>query len=194
MIESTHNIRATLKIILNIYMDLSKKYFEGSDSILHKEYNFEEDNFIKIIKFHYDRAAEKTKIPKSEEAGDFIDNVLIVYLILIIEVTREKYYSELIVKFVFLFREYLNIFGWDFKKSLFEYGLNDNYKLNGEFCHTNNCEDVPELVNDFISVFLQLDPSFTNSNLREMTDICQNFCNWLVINELTCFKLSKIEA
>jgi len=194
MIESTHNVRATLKIILNIYMDLSKKYFEGADAILHKEYSFDEDNFIKIIKFYYDRAAEKTKIPKSEESGDFIDNVLIIYLILIIEVTREKYYSELIVKFVFLFREYLNIFGWDFKKSLFEYGLNDNYKLNGEYCQKNNCEDVPELVNDFISVFLQLDPSFTNSNLREMTDICQNFCNWLVINELTCFKLSKIEA
>ena len=194
MIETTYDVRSTLKIIVNTYMDLCKKYYHQSDSILYKEHNFDEDNFIKITKFYYDRAEEKTKIPKSDEAGDFVDNVLMVYLILIIEVTREKYYSELIVKFVFLFREYLNIFGWDYKKSLFEYGLNDNYKRDGEFCQKNNCEDVPELVNDFISVFLELDASFTDSNLREMTDICQNFCNWLVINEMTCFKLSKIEA
>ena len=137
---------------------------------------------------------EKAKIPKPDEDGEYVDNILVVYLILILEVTREKFYAQLIVKFVFLFREYLNNFGWEYKRYLHEYGLNDNLKIDGEFCQKNNCEEVPELVNDFISIFMEMDADFSDSNVNDMMDICQNFCYWLLINNLTCFKLSKISG
>ncbi len=193
-LETTNDVRGIISNILTIYQDLCEKYFTSPGSILEKNYYLEEDKFVSLLKYYQEHGMEKPKIPKFEEVGDYINNILAVYLILILEVTREKYYAQLIVKFVFLFREYINVFGWEHKKFLHEFGLNDNLVIEGEFCQKNNCEEVPELVNDFIGVFLELDPEFVDSDVKDMSDICQNFCYWLLINGLTCFKLSKIEG
>ncbi len=193
-LETTNDVRGIIGTIISIYRNLSEKYFLSNDSFLQKIYDVEDDKLISLLKYYQEHRMERPKIPKFEEEGDYIDNILAVYLILILEVTREKFYAELIVKFVFLFREYINVFGWEHKKFLHEYGLNDNLVIEGEYCQQNNCEEVPELVNDFIASFLELDPSFQDGDIKDMSDICQNFCYWLLINGLTCFKLSKIEA
>lgn len=136
---------------------------------------------------------DKVTIPNPrEKAKTIIDNILVIYLILLVEVTRDKFYMEVIVKFGFLFREYLNMTGWDYYLYLNEYGLCDNLNIEGEFCAKMNCEEIPELVNDFVLYFLDMEESFS-SNRKEIADITQNFCYWLFINGFTNYKLAKLD-
>jgi hypothetical protein len=109
------------------------------------------------------------------------------------EVTREQFFYELASKFVFLFREFVNLCGWDHKKKLMGYGIIEQVQItHGEYCANNTCEEVPELMNDFVGVFLHLDTSFA-CDVKDVVDICQNFCFWLFINKFTLFKLSKTD-
>jgi hypothetical protein len=198
--DNTNNVEATIEGIFDIYKVLCQEYFMNPESVFHKP-NFvpENDKFLKQLQKYKIQGIEKDKedkiiIPKPEDKLNKIkiDNVLIVYLILLIEVTREKVFSDLIVKFAFLFREYLNLAGWEYKKLLSEYNLSTSVNIRDDYTNCNSCEEIPELVNDFISVFMEMDDSFS-PNTKDMTDMCQNFCYWLFINGLTNYKLVKFD-
>ncbi len=192
IMETRNNVKASADIIIRYY----KKYFEyfymDSNSILFKKnFNPIQDSFLKLLEIYKISGLEKICIPAHNEKEKlFVDNILIIYLILLVEITRETIFTQLVVKFIFLFREYLNLLGWDHFKYLEDFGMMNEFMIKGEFCSTCTCEELPEMVNDFVAVFLECDSRLT-SEKKEMADIVLNFCNWLFINNLTNYKVNR---
>ena len=174
------------------YKQLCEITYLNERSIFYKaNFDFKNDLFIKTLESYSNQETDQIKVPKPQEIEkQKINNVLVIYLILLVEVTRTNCFMELLTKFVFLFREYLNMMGWEHIKYLNQYGLVQGCNLSGEFCEENTCEEVPELVNDFTTIFIELDYEFS-LYAKDIKDITQNFCYWLYINELTNFKLVK---
>jgi hypothetical protein len=103
----------------------------------------------------------------------------------------DKKLYHLALTFSILIREYLNIVGWDYKKKYVKFGINIQFDYTGEFTQKNNCEDIPDLINDFVSCFIALDDNKFNLNMEEFVDIVRNFCNWLFVNDLTSYKITE---
>ena len=61
-----------------------------------------------------------------------------------------------------------------------------------EYTQDNNAEDAPDISNEFVTEFLETDPSFFDFQKDEVIEITQNFCQWLYDNNFTCSKLSLI--
>ncbi len=80
-----------------------------------------------------------------------------------------------------LFREFLNFIGWDHSKLLANYKIYDKRlkKINEDYTAVMLAENLPELVDDFLEVYLKKDaPNFT-SNLCEIKNFISEFCNFL---------------
>ena len=82
--------------------------------------------------------------------------------------------------------------GWDHKQYLYEFGMIGKFTPIGDYCSTNTAEDIPELIDNFLGCFLDLETDKFNVNEKDFADLCNNFCNWLFMNEFTNFKLSFI--
>jgi hypothetical protein len=134
----------------------------------------------------------KTKqisIPSKQENYS-IDRILTIYLLLLIEVSVDSTFIKNVIKFVVLLREHLNLCGWEHKKYLFDYGMSEAFIPMGDFSDKNNTEEVPELLNDFIEVFINLDAeNHFGIEKSSIADLTENFSNWMFLNELTNFKI-----
>lgn len=85
------------------------------------------------------------------------------------------------VRIILLFREFLNFIGWDHLQLLANYKIVENkYEhLNEEYSKCMLAENLPELLDDFLGVFLSKDaPNFTN-NFSEVKYFVTEFCNFL---------------
>ena len=58
-----------------------------------------------------------------------------------------------------------------------------------EFCTINNAELLPEICNEFVTIYLNDIAGFDRA---EAIDYVRHFCHWLFINGHTCSKLSLI--
>jgi hypothetical protein len=191
--EANSNIQGNVKEIIHSFQSVCLQfYFDEKSTFFNPVYQIQNDKFLYFLNMILNSKIQKIEIPKPED-NPCIYQVLSVYLILLMEVTREKFFTDLLVKFVFLLREYLNIVGWDHKKFLSDFGLMKKFQVNDEFCSVNGCEEIPELVNNFIGVFIEMDPLFSSYS-KDLTDISQNFCYWLFINGFTDYKLCKNET
>ncbi|CDW73448.1 UNKNOWN [Stylonychia lemnae] len=122
-------------------------------------------------------------------------------------ITNPSYYTNTLLKFILMFRQCLNIYGWQ-KRAEYEikqhYGTPEYHQkyqlkmqnfqqfgIHSDFTAINNCEFAPEIANEFVTVFLD-DPGNNMARLERADgiDLTQHFCNWLFINKLTCSKLS----
>ena len=140
-------------------------------------------NSMKLIKSNH------IPIPKKEENCN-IDKILNIYLLLLVEVSVDPTFIENVIKFIVLLREHLNLCGWEHKKYLFDYGMCEAFHPIGDFCEKNNAEEVPELLNDFIEVFLDLEPeNHFGIDKSSLADLTENFSNWMFLNDLTNFKI-----
>ena len=156
-------------------------------------YSIDLDPFMKILKEYHLSEIQKLSIPSSEDnESTRIYNLLAIYMILLVEITKEPFFYELLAKFVFLLKEYLNSFGWDFKKKMIDLGISDEIPTIGEFCFENNCEELPEMINEFVTIFIRLDPEFSD-DIKNLIDISRNFCFWLYINKFTYYKLNRVD-
>lgn len=122
-----------------------------------------------------------------------IDFAFVKYLIIFKKVIANNQLFFQAILFTILFREYLNISGYDLirKYSRVEIPIEARIERTKSFCETNTPELIPEFVNDFNSVFLSvfnLD-GFGPNCLQRIKGITTNFCNWLYINNLTNFKV-----
>ena len=82
--------------------------------------------------------------------------------------------------------------GWDFKQNLMNFKKEKiNINNSKDFCFYNTCEEIPEMIEDFVSVYLLLIDDLRNKQ-KEVADVCQNFICWLFINQLTSYKLKRI--
>jgi hypothetical protein len=200
--SAVENINEGLNYAMNsiksIYADTIKDLFCKEGSLLFKNgYDQNSHEGYKLLKL-YEDGYEATTL-NSGDSGNIlqkkkIDDVLVLYLINFFKVTGQiSDLNKLVVKFVILFREYLNIVGWDYKKNFIKYNVAVPFSLNGSYTQCNECEDLPDLINDFISVFIQMEPNMFDLNLKEFMDIIKNFYNWLFVNNLTNFKITENE-
>jgi hypothetical protein len=75
-------------------------------------------------------------------------------------------------------------------KYLYDYGLVPEYKRRDKYTVIYDCEHIPDLVNDFVTAFIDMNGGFSSIK-SELTDLTQNFCHWLYINKFTNLKLFK---
>lgn len=61
-----------------------------------------------------------------------------------------------------------------------------------EFCSINNAEVVPEICNEFVTIYLEGTKEGIGINREDAIDYTRNLCHWLFINGHTCSKLSMI--
>jgi hypothetical protein len=117
-----------------------------------------------------------------------IDDILATYMICFLKITKDESLLGIVVTFCILFREYLNTVGWDHKRRFHQFDVDIGYNYKGSFCSLNDSEYIPDLINDFVAVFMNMDPLFKIDE-KILVLICDNFCNWLFVNHFTGLKL-----
>ena len=61
-----------------------------------------------------------------------------------------------------------------------------------EFCQVNNSELLPEICNEFVTIYLNDKLTVAGFERSEGIDLTRHLCHWLFINGHTCSKLSMI--
>ena len=185
--ETFDNFHETIKKIITNWELIMKGLYLNKECILYNEnYNILKNKFGILMRNI--SKCKVTQILKAEKEKPLIDEVLLVYMITFHNITNNIDLLNVIIKFCILLREYLNSFGWDAFKTCEEYGVYTGYDTNQHFTNSMDCEYIPDLLNDFVSVFLELDPLFYIEK-KILIRLCENFCNWLFANNLTSFKL-----
>lgn len=188
---SKKDLTENLMKIINCYKSLIEEYYLNTRSTLYKKNYNNDDIFLNELNEFLKIDLLNITVPKSEQNLN-IDTILIIYAILLIKVKSDFNFICTVTKFIFLFREYLNMIGWDYIKNLQDYGLCERTDFSKLFTIYNNCEEIPELLEDFGEVFLEIDSVFSIEKFK-ISDIAENFCYWLYINDLTPYKLLKLD-
>jgi len=154
-----------------------KPNFNFKDYPLFKYFNEYKNNKKQII------------VPKPSE-NPSIDNLICIYYIFFVEVSREKLLCLLAIKMIILLREYLNLVGWDNIKLYYDYRIyTTRFICDGDYTNSSYTEEIPDLMNDFMNSFMAVDDINFNTNLKDFSDIVHNFCNWLFVNDFTNYKV-----
>ncbi len=111
------------------------------------------------------------------------DEVFAEYLFKVSQVTCDDYFKNKVVKFVILYREFLNAH----KRK--ELDLSDDYSV------TYQAEDAPDVSNEFITEFLMDgEESIFEYDKEESIELTQNFCQWMYDSNYTSSKLTLISS
>ncbi len=137
------------------------------------------------------RSEQETAEMKSRKK---CDEIFAEYLDYVAKNVKKDCY-KLVIKFVFLFRECLNLSGNRVRRTK-QIALGIDEKMEDEkeidYCLANNAEQAPEISNEFVTVYLEdLKPGFGGMDQIELT---QNLCHWLFMNEYTYSKLNLIQG
>ena len=98
-----------------------------------------------------------------------------------------KNYFILVVKFIILFRECFN--------NSHKIKSGEAEILKKEFSAYNNAETLPDLCNEFVTEFMELNNYFGIESVHdrdEIIDIIQHFCAWLFLKGYTASRLTKV--
>lgn len=175
------------EIVFNIFKQLLTNLFTNEKCLLFKSnFNFESYGGVIQLKQMKHKIHKKGLIPQKDSS---IDEAFIIYIINFAKVTQNTNLIEAIIKFIVLLRENINIVGPEHKERVISFGINLNSDNRQPYSKYNTCQDLPEFVNDFISVFVPLDELFF-IELDELLDLTNNFCNWLFVNNLTNLKIA----
>lgn len=142
--------------------------------------------------FSKDEALDEYK-GLSEEWKYFMncDEVFCVYLWSVSQKVNKVFYQT-IVKFMILYWECINKYGWRKKEEWDRRnGIPLERKEPCDFSTINNAELCPDVSNEMVTIFLDENPcSIERCDIIDMT---WNFCHWLYLNSHTCSRLSFME-
>jgi len=170
-----------------MYEVLGEVYYNPTSILFKSYFNAADYSLVSLLIQYMDSGLIKVIIPDKDEK---VDLVLITYLLLMVEVSTDRGFVKNVIKFVVLLREYLNVSGWDHQKYLMEYGVIKSVSPHMEFCTMCSTEEIPELLNDFLEVFLYLDTTNTlRIELKNMEDLTTNFAQWIFLNGFTNLKI-----
>ena len=145
----------------------------------------------------------------SEEQKEMLscDEALTIYLRDVSAVVSEAFYSKVLF-FVMLYRECLSEYGWqklaeaelrrasvqlDAHNILRQLASHKHIFDRIEFGAINNAEIIPEVSNEFVSVFMESRKNLPSTiSSSENFDLTRHLCHWMFINGHTCSKLSLI--
>ncbi len=188
-LNNNDDITQTLNYIFNSFQRIIQKYILNQNSKFYKKnYLINYDPFFIFLSNNY-KKIEFNSIPRKDNN---IYQVIIIYLIRLIKITNDEEFKFLLINVAFFLREYLNMVGWDYKQNQMNFNKENNIiNNNKDFCLDNTCEEIPEMIEDFVSIYILLIDDLKNKQ-KEVADICQNFFCWLYINQLTSYKLKRI--
>jgi len=187
------NFSDLLENIIKSYKRALRRIFLNPNCILFSP-KFQEDTHIGIQMLKNIKNSKTTKLLVPDPSTNpCIDEILIIYLIYFVKVTQDQILIDLVVNYAILLREHINIVGWDYKRRFKDYGIKMTFNYQGPYSMYNTCEEVPDFVNDFISVFIPLDQNF-GLCVKDIIDLVKNFCNWLFVNNLTSLKICSNEV
>lgn len=150
-----------------------------------KETPWEDEYSIDPALIEYRRLTEEQKYYMT------IDDVFCVYLRTVSKKVNLNFY-KLILKFVILYRECINKYGWKKKEEWDrKNGIFDRSPQIGEYCFQNNAEMIPDISNEFVTIFLDDNPCL-HLERCDAIDLTWNLCSWLYSNGHTCSWLSVI--
>jgi hypothetical protein len=121
------------------------------------------------------------------------DEVFALYLREVSRIVNPNVYKD-VLKFVLLYREWVNEFGWQ-KKLLYE-GHNksiDDMKAEYHFHDYsiwNNAEHMPEVANELIMEYIENRDKSFGLNMDDCIDLVRNFTHWLFTSGFTSSKIS----
>ena len=183
----------TLEIIIKnlelIFKQCQSELFKNIKDV--KEYSFYElivnnwekeepeiqkESYSSIIK--NDVASNKIDCPN-------LDGIFYLYLKSVSKKTNTQYFW-FVVKFIVLFREYINFM----KKNLVK--KEDQTEKNIVYSQIYNAETVPEICNDFFVEFMDK-YKFFGLNQMELIELVQHFCYWLYSKQYTQAHLTLLE-
>jgi hypothetical protein len=185
-LESSLKSKEIRELLLSKYQEKLLSFFTDPECLLYRD-GFALDVYPGLIKLQkysqltQDEAREVLKTAK-------IDDVLSIYLVSFAEVVRKDFLVDTAATYCILLRTYLNTVGWDYKRRFIEVGVNVEFEYKGPYTEWNDCREIPDLINEFISVFVKMDERF-HIDEKYLFDLTRNFCNWLFVNNLTNFKL-----
>lgn len=218
--KSFYNYSAPLKnciiddsLVNTIMEELLAKYLKLDAlnkelNIIPKDFYFNSSNFGLLKSL--DKIKQKVLINRIKNNGyennlfffklensESIDFVFIKYLIFFKKVLPSNcLYNEALV-FLISFREFINISGYDMTKKYLQYEVFINVNATEEtyFSEINSPEFIPEFINSYLYVFLNMlnVNNISDDCLGKIKGIAINFCNWLFINNYTKFKIIPIE-
>jgi len=181
-------------LLTKMKMILEKIYkYENSIFFINKEYNLNSHIFIEYLEKYKLIFSNKIFIPPAQ-LNLSIDEILVVYFILFSKVINDNTLIEIAALFIILFREYLNIYGFDFFKNFKKFGLFEEIKSALLFTQNPFIHYIPDLAEEFVYIFLQIpEVTLIVGDLEKLESLCKNLCNWLFVNELSNLKLTNLE-
>jgi hypothetical protein len=103
-----------------------------------------------------------------------------------------KNYFIIVLKFILLFRECLNIS----RSNMVEQNVKvDQPFLKKEYSSYFNADSIPELCNEFVTEYLEKNEYFginSEKDKNEVIELIQHFCYWLYKMQYTASRLSRI--
>jgi len=131
---------------------------------------------------HISKEDQKNKKTCDEVFYEYLNNVR--------QFTNKNYFS-LILKFVLLMRECLNIS----RQKQLDSSNGNNPNTWREYSTCVNSETVPEIFNEFVTDYLENNDYFgieLESDQNEIIEIIQHFCVWIYMNGYTQSRLSLV--
>ena len=179
---SSSLIKEELEIIFN-----SSKY-----QLLFGKEEISNNSFYKIITCNWDKEnpeldkeslseIESINVSSNKVKMTNLDGIFFIYLKEVSEKTNITYFS-FIIKFIVIFREYINKLKNDLVKKEIQNGKKIYYS------QIYNAESIPKICND---IFKNLEENnFFDLDKYELIEIAQHFCYWLYINHYSEFHLT----
>jgi hypothetical protein len=156
----------------DIFIDNWETQFK--ESLSYAKYNEWDKYPLYTIYIKQEAPAEE---PKSDVNFDLkCDEVLAQYLGIVSQRTNLNFFRR-VVKFVYLFREFLNKF-------------HSKEDIETEYTSTNSAENSPDSTNEFIIDFMGLDEPKFGYNKDESIQLTQNLCRWMFDQKYTYSKLT----
>lgn len=111
------------------------------------------------------------------------DKIFAFYLFNVSMYVNSDFFKKML-KFVVLYREYLNTINEGMTKT------KNNVWIGLNYSQIFNANDVPDISNDFVSEFLNSENSYFGFSKREAIEYTNNFCRWLYDNNYSCSKIN----
>ena len=163
----------SMNVIEKVFLELVQPY---NEKFQNRYYTLDDHPLLRHIKSHL----YLTENGINKESSKSCDEIKFEYLKDVVQKTNENYFL-FIFKFVILFRECIN----KFKKT-------DDH-LDKEYCEVRGAETAPDLCNEFIIEFMEVNQYFginSDENKNEFIEIIQHFCLWLYDNGHTSSRLT----
>ena len=140
----------------------------------------------------------ETQVPEKNKNEKTLDDIFYEYINYIKDKTNKNYFI-LCLKFIILFRECMNI---SRKNQIANPEEEQNILsttqtsiLKKEYSSVSNAETAPDLCNEFVTEFLELNDYFgikSDQERNEIIELIQHFCLWLYLNGYTQSRLSRL--